>query len=190
VTNQSKTVEIEGIGEVLFEPSRRARRLNVSVRLFKGVRVAVPRRTSLKTAKEFVSSKTSWIRKHLDNMNQMEHDHEALSKKAARIDQAEAKQRIVERLQELGKLHGFVYNKVFVRNLRSRWGSCSHKNNLSLNMKLIVLPKEILDYVILHELVHTRIRNHGNAFWKALDILVGDARALDLRLKPYNVMLA
>jgi predicted metal-dependent hydrolase len=187
--NQSKTVEIEGIGRVLFEPSWRAKRLNISVRPFKGVRVAVPRKTSFKTAKEFVSLQSSWIRKHLKKMKQVEDDHQTFSKLAAHIDKAEAKQRIVERLHELGKLHGFAYNTVFVRNLKSRWGSCSHKNNISLNIKLIVLPKEMLDYVILHELVHTRIRNHSKDFWKELDGLLGNARAVNLRLKRYNMML-
>jgi predicted metal-dependent hydrolase len=187
--NQSKTLEIEGIGRVLFVPSKRAKHLNVSVRPFKGVRVAVPRRVAFKTAKEFVSSKIGWIRKHLKKMKQMENDHHALSKLVADIDKAAAEQRIVERLHELGKRHGFSYNKVFVRNLKSRWGSCSHKDNISLNMKLMALPEEMLDYVILHELVHTRIRNHSKRFWKELDRLVGDARALDLKLKRYNMML-
>jgi hypothetical protein len=53
----------------------------------------------------------------------------------------------------------------------------------------MVLPKEMLDYVILHELVHTRIRNHSKGFWKELDGLLGNARALNLRLKRYNMML-
>jgi predicted metal-dependent hydrolase len=159
------------------------------VRPFEGVRVAVPRRTAFKTAKEFVSSKTGWIRKHLKKMKQMENDHQTFSKLAADIDKAEAEQRIVERLHELGKQHGFAYNKVFVRNLKSRWGSCSHKDNISLNVKLMALPEEMLDYVILHELVHTRIRNHSEDFWKELNRLVGNARALNLKLKRYNMML-
>ncbi len=187
--DQSKIVEIKGIGEVLFEPSRRAKRLNVSVRPFNGIRVAVPRRTSFKTAKEFVISKLTWIQKSLDKMEQMENDHETLSKKAADIDEAEAKRKIVGRVNELAQLHGFTYNKVFVRNLKSRWGSCSHKNNISLNMKLVALPEEMLDYVIMHELVHTRIRNHSNGFWKELIRLVGNARALNLKLNRYNMML-
>lgn len=188
--HNSKTVEIEGIGSVLFEPSERAKRLNISVRPFKGVRVAVPRRTSFKTAREFVSSKIGWIRKHLKQMKQMESDHQTFSKRAADIDKAEARQRIVQRLHELGKLHGFAHNKVFVRNLKSRWGSCSYENNISLNMKLIALPEKLLDYVILHELVHTRIRNHSKNFWLELDRLVGNARALNLKLKRYDMMLA
>jgi len=187
--NQSKTVDMGGIGTVLFEPSRRAKRLNVSLRPLRGVRVAVPQRTSLKRAKAFVRSKTLWIQKHLDKMKQLEDAHQTLSRQAAQIDQAEAKQRIALRLNALARRHGFSYNKVVVRSLKSRWGSCSHNNNISLNIKLIVLPKEILDYVILHELVHTHIRNHSNDFWKALDTLLGDARTLDLKLKQYSIML-
>jgi predicted metal-dependent hydrolase len=187
--NQSKTVEMEGIGTVLFEPSRRAKRLNVSLKPLKGVRVAVPQRTSFKTAREFVISKTSWIQKHLGKMKQLEDAHRTLSKKAAAIDKAEAKKKIVLRLNQLAKRHGFAYNTIVVRSLKSKWGSCSHENNISLNIKLIVLPEEMLDYVILHELVHTQIRNHGNGFWKELDRLVGKAKVLDLKLKRYDIML-
>jgi predicted metal-dependent hydrolase len=187
--NQSKTVEMEGIGTVLFEPSRRAKRLNVSLSILKGVRVAVPHRTSFKTAEEFVASKRSWIQKHLGQMKQLADAHQTLSKKAAAIDEAEAKEKIVVRLNLLAARHGFAYNRVSVRSLKSKWGSCSHENNISLNAKLIVLPEEMLDYVILHELVHTRIRNHSKGFWKKLDKLVGNAKALDVKLKRYNVML-
>jgi predicted metal-dependent hydrolase len=187
--NQSKTLEFEGIGEVLFEPSGRAKRLNVSIRPFNRIRVAVPRRTSFKTAKEFVNSKLTWIQKNLDKMKQMENDHEILAAKAAGIDEDGAKSKIAGRVNELAQLHDFAYNRVYVRNLKSRWGSCSHKNNISLNMKLAVLPEEILDYVILHELVHTRISNHSNEFWNELIRIDGKARELDLKLKRYNMML-
>jgi predicted metal-dependent hydrolase len=187
--NQSKTVEMEGIGTVLFEPSRRAKRLNVSLRPLRGVRVAVPHRTSFKTAKEFVSSKTSWIQEHLGKMKQLEDAHQTLSRQTAEVDEAEAKKKIVARLNELAKRHGFAFNRVSVRSLKSRWGSCSHKNNISLNIRLSVLPEEMLEYVILHELVHTHTRNHSKDFWKELDRLVGNAKALDLRLKRYNIML-
>jgi predicted metal-dependent hydrolase len=187
--NQSKTLEMEGIGRVLFEPSRRAKRLNVSVRPFKGVRVAVPRRTSFKKAREFVYSQCAWIRKQLGRIERMEKSCYVLSKKAASIDEAEAKKKIVNRLDELARLHGFAYNRVYVRNLKSRWGSCSHRNNISLNLKLIALPEEVLDYVILHELVHTRVKNHGEDFWQELERVSGDARALNLSLQQYNPML-
>lgn len=82
--------------------------------------------------------------------------------------------------------HGFTYNRVFIRNQKTRWGSCSSKNNISLNMKAVLLPQELLDYVILHELVHTRIKNHSDDFWAVMNKLVGDGKDMASRLKEYG----
>jgi predicted metal-dependent hydrolase len=92
---------------------------------------------------------------------------------------------LVERLAELARRHGFAYNRVFVKNQRTLWGSCSSTNNINLNANLVRLPDELRDYVILHELVHTRHRNHSRAFWAALDRLVGDGKGLQRRLRQY-----
>jgi predicted metal-dependent hydrolase len=58
-----------------------------------------------------------------------------------------------------------------------------------LNVNLVRLPDELMDYTILHELVHTRIKNHGKRFWAQLDRLLGDARKLDRALNDYNLMM-
>jgi len=102
---------------------------------------------------------------------------------------AEAKKKLVNRLNELSKKHGFNFNKVFMRNQNTRWGSCSIKNNINLNMKLLRLPDEMIDYVLLHELVRTKIKNHADEFWSELNRLVGDAKGIELILneKPYPI---
>jgi hypothetical protein len=112
-----------------------------------------------------------------------------MSESEDEIDEVEASRVLVERLEELSAQHGFCYNKVSIRNQRTRWGSCSAKNDISLNMKLLKLPQELIDYVILHELVHTRIKNHTKAFWRELDRIVGNAKALDARLNQYRMAL-
>ncbi|MFC2065463.1 M48 family metallopeptidase [Chloroflexota bacterium] len=66
--------------------------------------------------------------------------------------------------------HSFTYNRVTIRNQKTRWGSCSHKNNISLNMKLVLLPEDLVGYVILYELVHTKI--HSIQFNHVLYLLV------------------
>jgi predicted metal-dependent hydrolase len=101
------------------------------------------------------------------------------------IDCQKARRRLVSRLDELSQVHGYTYNRVFIRNQKTRWGSCSAKNNISLNLQLARLPVELMDYVILHELVHTRIKNHSQAFWDQLNGLVGEAKQLDRRLNEY-----
>lgn len=86
------------------------------------------------------------------------------------------------RVEELARLHGFTYERVAVKNLRSRWGSCSLRGIVNLNLQLMRLPDRLVDYVILHELAHTRVRNHGREFWDLLGGVVGNARELDREL--------
>src|SRR4030042_5985704 len=148
----SQTVQIEGIGAVLLERSTRARRIIITVRPGRGVRVAVPRRTSFKSALEFVRVKKSWIKKHLARIQQYEKQKKDFSEIFFAIDKTAARKKIIGRLNELARQHGFTYKKVSIRNQRTRWGSCSGKRNISLNMKLVALPQELSDYVILHEL--------------------------------------
>jgi len=186
---RAKTIEIDGIGQILFERSKKARRINISVKPFKGVRVAIPYGVSYDKAKQVAKSKKIWIQKNLDKMKHVEKEHEALSKNLTEIDRNKARKKLVGRLNELSEQHGFSYNKVFMRNQKTRWGSCSAKNNISLNMKLIRLPDEMIDYVLLHELVHTRIKNHTNEFWTELSRLVGDAKKTDRRLNEYKMMV-
>ncbi|MFC1977240.1 M48 family metallopeptidase [Chloroflexota bacterium] len=177
------TIEINGIGPVLFERSKRARRVIVSIKPFRGVRVAVPGRVSFNKAEEFVHSKIDWIKKQSEKMKQYEKEYDLTSGANDDIDKAEAKSMLTGRLKYLAEKHGFTYNRVFIRNQRTRWGSCSYKNNISLNMKLVLLPEELTDYVILHELVHTRIKDHSRAFWTEIDKLVGNAKKMSARLK-------
>ena len=67
--------------------------------------------------------------------------------------------------------------------MKTRWGSCSAQNNISINVGLIALSDELRDYVILHELVHTKIKNHSKEFWKALELIIKDPRLLNMKLK-------
>ncbi len=183
---KSKKLQISGVGEVLLERSNRAKHMGLSVRPFKGVRVAVPRGVSFAAAEEFAHLKTGWIKKHLERMASIEKRAIALEESRP-IDRAKAKKYLVNRLDELCEQNGFKYNKVFVKNQKTRWGSCSEKNNINLNMNLVRLPSQLIDYVILHELVHTRIKDHSNRFWDELDKFVEGAKGLDKKLRQYTL---
>jgi predicted metal-dependent hydrolase len=183
----SQTIQIEGIGAVLLEHSKRARRIVISVRMGKGVRVAVPYRTSFASALEFVRLKKPWIKKHLVKVQEYEKRKRVFKEAFQSVNKTGAKKRILTRLTELARQYGFTYNKVSIRNQRTRWGSCSAKNNISLNIKLVALPSKLFDYVILHELVHTRIHNHSRRFWKELDKYVENGKAKDKQLIEYGL---
>ena len=184
----SKTVVLKSVGTVLMERSRRAKRISVSIRPFKGVRVAVPLGVSFDKAQMFAQSKAGWIKKHLDKMEQLELRAKARAHTSP-IDRSAARKVLIDRLNLLAKKYGFTYNRVFIRNQKSRWGSCSTKNNINLNVNLVGLPPELIDYTIIHELVHTRIKNHSRKFWDQMDALLGDAKKIDKKLSAYEVLL-
>ena len=183
----SETIDIDGIGPVLFQKSKRAKRVGISVRTLKSVRVAVPTQTSLKKALEFVYLKKEWIQRSLVKIEQVEKRNRDFKDASLSINEADAKRRLIDRLYYLANEYGLKYNKASVRNQRTRWGSCSHKNNISLNAKLVLLPEELIDYVILHELVHTRIHNHSKQFWIELNKYMGDSKVMAKRLRVDNL---
>jgi hypothetical protein len=182
-------MDIDGIGPVRFHRSRRARRVIISVSPTAGVRVSVPRRTSFQKALEFVETKKRWIQKHLSLIAQNEKRRQALGQSLQIVDRASSGKKLTDRLYQLAEIHGFTCNRVTVRQQKTRWGSCSPKNTISLNVKLALLPAELSDYVILHELVHTRVHNHSKKFWAELDKYVPESKAMARRLRTNEMVL-
>ena len=190
MVTETKTLEIEGVS-ILLKRSRRAKRISVSVAPFYGVRVSVPYSSSYSQAEKFVLSKMRWIKKHFEKVKHLESTAQSgeVLGSFSQIEKAAAKEKLVRRLADLAKRYGFTYNRVTIRNQKTRWGSCSVKNNISLNINLAKLPEELTDYVILHELVHTRVKNHSPLFWKEVDKLVGNGKLMRRRLKHYSGIL-
>lgn len=101
----------------------------------------------------------------------------------------EARRILPRRLQSLARQHGFTYTAVKINNSKSRWGSCSAQKSINLSLSLMLLPDHLIDYVLLHELCHTREMNHSPRFWELMDS-VTDRRALTLRseLKTHRIL--
>jgi predicted metal-dependent hydrolase len=72
---------------------------------------------------------------------------------------------LTKRTAVLARKHGFTFGRIFVRAQRNQWGNCSASCNVSLNWRLVMAPRYVSDYLILHELMHTRIMNHTHRFW-------------------------
>jgi predicted metal-dependent hydrolase len=175
---------VDGIEEVLVEHSRRARRLRITVRP-SGVRVAVPMGVPLSRGRSFALANREWIRRHFVKMCSTTQAQADEVRGIEVIPDRNAREKILKRLDELSVRHGLPYCRAMIRNQKTRWGSCSAQGTISLNIRLAMLPDGLMDYVIIHELLHTRIRGHSGRFWKALDSLVGDARGLRKKLKSH-----
>jgi len=101
----------------------------------------------------------------------------------------QARSYLSERLAYLSEVFGFQYNQVRIKRQKTLWGSCSARNNINLNLYLILLPPHLIDYVLVHELVHTRHKNHGPEFWKSVDHCLGNGKKFARELRHYSIGL-
>ena len=101
----------------------------------------------------------------------------------------EAQQFLPLRINELANQFNLKFHKISVRNTKSRWGSCSYNNNISLSLHLMRIPDKLIDYVILHELTHTIVKNHSSVFWETLEKVCENSKQLDRELKNYNLSI-
>lgn len=181
------------LGEVTLSRTLRARRVSISVRATGVVRLSFPYGVSQKRALEFLEQKAEWI----------EAARERLARKRAamppQLPPAEQKARIEElrraakadlpgRIARLSEATGLKYEKLSIRASRTKWGSCSGRNHISLSLFLMTLPEHLRDYVIIHELCHTIHHNHSPRFHALVDLLVGGReKALNKELRAFTI---
>ena len=106
-----------------------------------------------------------------------------LSKAYLEALKIEAKNYLSQRLEFLAKMFDFKYNKISLRNQRTRFGSFSYQNNICLNINLMKYDFDIIDYVLIHELCHTKIKNHSQKFWNEVNKYCPNYKELRKRLK-------
>ena len=178
-------IDIPPLGLVHFFQSPRAKNIRITIRHDKTIRATVPKRGNLHQAKEFLLSKTSWIQKHLRKIDK----NPIQEIPDLNIDPEKARVYLLNRLNCFAEKYNFSYSRATFRRQKTRWGSCSSKNNINLNINLVTLPEQLQDYVLLHELVHTKHKNHGRGFWMELDSLVGDAKKLRKEMRKYRLIV-
>ncbi len=234
-------ININGVGPILFQVSKKAKRLSIKLKPFEPVKVVIPETMHPKEALSFVNSNKNWILENMAKVKEKENDLTIFDEStqfktrsfALRIKQAPisnvrihlkagilsieyphnhdvkssviqehirygieealrvaAKNYLPHRLHQLAKIHGFHYNRVFIKNLKTRWGSCSGVNNINLNLHLMRLPDHLIDSVLLHELCHTVEKNHGTGFWSLMNkVTNGKAKLLDKEMKNYRTVI-
>lgn len=155
--------------------STRAKYLRITVNPDGIVVLTKPVRVSLKRAEDFAKRSEAWVaaslkKLHMRVAKRTEVEKTVLprprknslackeARKAARI-------LVTERLKHFNTLYGFTYGTISIRDQKTRWGSCSAKGNLSFNYRIVYLPKELQDYIVVHELCHTKEHNHSPKFW-------------------------
>ncbi|HHX58606.1 MAG TPA: M48 family metallopeptidase [Candidatus Moranbacteria bacterium] len=167
-----------------IKKSSRAKRLRLAVYCDGSVVATVPRGVKQSTIKRYIADKEQWL---LDKINFFKSiDNKAISNfsEADYMRHKEEALKFVEkRVKSLSKKHGFSYNKVMVKNHKTRWGSCSKSGNLNFNYKIIFLPKRQQDYIIIHELCHLKELNHSRKFWLLVEEIMPNYLKIKNELK-------
>ncbi|MCA9343771.1 MAG: M48 family metallopeptidase [Candidatus Nomurabacteria bacterium] len=109
-----------------------------------------------------------------------------IKERVIKILQMQAEQLLVPRVRQLAKTGEYDVNRIEVRRLRSRWGSCTSEKNMTFNLFLIQLPWQFIDYVIYHELSHTVHMNHGSQFWALVESHVPNYKLIRKLMANYS----
>ena len=151
---------------IQFVRMRRARRYILRVRPDGMLRVTIPRGGSRAEAIAFMGRHLAWVAAERDRVHRQRID---LPPEREAELREQARQQLVPRLQELAAQHGLTFTRVTIRNQRSRWGSCSRTGAIALNYRLLLMPRDVADYVLIHELMHLKEQNHGRRFWRLVE---------------------
>jgi len=97
-----------------------------------------------------------------------------------------AREIVKQKLNDFNNIYGFTYNRVSIKNQRTKWGSCSSKGNLNFNYKIVFLPEHLANYLIVHELCHLKELSHSKSFWLLVEKTIPDYKILKKELKAYS----
>jgi hypothetical protein len=173
---------------VKFVRVRRARRYVLRMTPDGTLRVAIPPFGSLGDAAAFVQSQRAWIERERAKVLRAAAAQPPREEVAAL--RRRAKRELPPRLLALAADHGFTVGRVSVRNQSTLWGSCSRRHaSVSLNWRLIQMPDEVRDYILLHELAHLRHANHSRQFWKLVGSICPWYREAHKWLRRHGALL-
>jgi predicted metal-dependent hydrolase len=185
-----RTLLHKEVGEVVFSKRRHCRNISISLRPGQPVSVTLPYYVSYAEADKLLLEKIAWIKEQQEKFRATADQRRTYTEEEIAHLRAQAKQFLPKRVEVLAQRYGFAYSKVTVKDIHSRWGSCSSANNLNFSIYLMNLPDDLVDYVILHELCHTVHRNHGAHFWALLDACTGGkARQLSAQMAAHSMKM-
>ena len=173
----------------------RSRRRTMSLEIRKDGKVIVraPQGISEMRIKKFVEQKTDWILHNLEKVRERQEAGKNIpqfSEAKKNLYRRKAEEILRKRTLYFAKMMGVQFNRITIKEQKTRWGSCSNSHNLNFNWKLVLAPPEVLDYVVVHELCHIKEMNHSNAFWSEVEKVLPDYKTRRTWLKENGWMLS
>ncbi|MFC1720949.1 M48 family metallopeptidase [Patescibacteria group bacterium] len=168
--------------------SKRAKRMRLAVHCDGRVIVTVPTGMGDSLVQKFINEKMGWISKKIKFFEQYDLRLVRPYSKTDYLKHKDVAKTLVEkRIEYFNKNCEFSFNRISVKNQKTRWGSCSGKKNLNFNYKIVFLSQKLQDYIIVHELCHLKEMNHSRKFWIQVESILPDYKAMRKDLKNHGL---
>ena len=179
-----KELQIDGIAEPITL-RKQAKTSQISIRIRgRSVIATVPKLLPYLAAEQFVRAQKDWI---IEQLAQVEANRWLPEQADYKKDKKLARKLVEEKLTYWNKFYDFEWGRVAIRDQSSRWGSCSSKGNLNFNWKIVHLPEQLQDYLIVHELCHLENPNHSKKFWAAVAETLPEHKNLRKQLQQLSL---
>lgn len=169
--------------------SVRAKRIRIAVYCDGTVVITSPKNTLEDTIQKYLHLKSSWIIQKLSLFSRIEvcPDIAIFSEEHFLLHKDKALNLVIEKVEGFSKKYGFDPNKLSVKKLKTKWGSCSIKKNLNFNYKVLFLSEELQNYIIVHELCHLKQMDHSKKFWRYVNDVIPEYKLIGSKLKTIGL---
>ncbi len=170
--------------QYLLKESKCSRRMKLAVYCDGSFVVTTPKNIDQGVVEKFIVEKSHWV---LDRLSFFKNSKKIFFPKSTKTEYTKhkhtAKQIVQQKIEKLNLIYNFKFNRVSIKNQKTRWGSCSSKGNLNFNYKIALIPENIAEYIVAHELCHLYEFNHSPKFWSLVAKTIPDYLSLKKKLK-------
>jgi hypothetical protein len=174
--------------EYTYKVSSRAKKMRLAIYCDGNFVVTAPRNIDENIITQFLIKKSQWIIKKIEYFK---NNPRRIILGNSKKDYLEYKNKALvlaqKRIEYFNSIYGFKFNNIRIKNQKTRWGSCSIKDNLNFNYKIALIPKEYSDYIIVHEVCHLKEFNHSPSFWNLVAKTIPNYLEIRRELKKFHV---
>jgi len=170
-----------------IKKSRRAKNIRLSVRSDGSALLTIPWWAPKSLALKFLEEKKFWLVEKIKNKQAELKINPKRTRKDYLENKESARKFVWGRLEHFNSFYNFEYKNIAIRDQKTRWGSCSRKKNLNFSYRIIFLPSELADYLIVHELCHLKEMNHSPRFWALVEKTISNYKLLRKSLRKTHV---
>ncbi|MBI5152745.1 M48 family metallopeptidase [Candidatus Peregrinibacteria bacterium] len=163
--------------------STRAKRLRIAVYCNCDVVVTLPHHKTVSDVEVYLKQKSKWISEKLDYFREAKRFKVKNKSVSYAYNKEKAYKLAIRIIKKFNNIYGFKYNKITIKNHKTKWGSCSKKGNLNFNYRIVFLPQRLAEYIVAHELCHLGELGHSRKYWNLVERALPNYKDLIRELK-------